>query len=404
MKEKIPVIQYMFRKNFPVLSEVVKELPSEVHGVKSSHEALEILLGGTGGIVLFALHEKKDLVEIGTTLKSLKAGLKETPIKAVVVNFTDGHAIEEKALQLGVQDLISYQVSSKVLKFKIDFWIRAISVLTKRKEDFFSLPDLEIDLSERKDVQWLNSLNIENDIWLLENQVDIKKNGDSWIVKLMGPGNILGEWLPHHDRKWSFQLMGTEKELFMTGSGKWFFEGDEVPEFLNNENKWQFRGKDFELYYNEGRSHLSWMKSEDNELVIRKDSAFARAKEELIKDSFNHELIKSWGTEESGLQKLHSFFIQKDEVIPCRFDDYFDGDLILEVGDHRIQPSLEGEFFGEVKKGDKVRLKGRVSLVDNGFATVRLNETSGKLIEEIMDSFHQHQDLVDDLMKKIKGH
>lgn len=404
VKGKFPVVKYLFRKEFPVLEEALVGLSFESLEAQTPRELSEILSKAIGGLVLFSLHEKKDLLEIASVLKSLRSTLKETPFKAVIINYATGRSLEEKALQVGVQDLISANVSQKVLNYKLDFWLRTLKVLTRPPEShFLSLVDIEQDLTERGDVQWLNPLHIENDIWILKSTTDLKKNQNQWTVRLLGPGPLVGEWIELESERWSFQFSGPEKTRFLSNSGSWFYEGKIRPEFIGSENRWMFQGESFELYCVQEKEKISWMNIKDGVVSLRKNSPFALVKEDLIKDSFNQEIIKSWAFEENFLEKLDSFLVINENFYSCRFDDYFDGEIVLQMDEDQDIPFGEGVFFGPIPRLGKHRLKGRTESLENGFLVFKLDQSSTKVMDNLSKPFSEIQDSLDEKLKRMKG-
>jgi len=406
VKGKFPVIKYLFSKDFPLLEESLSGLPGELLEAHTPKELTDIFLRSQGGLILFSLSERKDLIEIGSVLKSLKTTLKDVPFKAVIVNFHTGKNLEEKALQMEVQDLISGSISRKALSFKLDFWLRTLGVLTRPKENnFLTLVDIEQELTERKDVEWLNALHIENDIWILKSTSDLKKNEDTWTVKVLGPGILVGEWLQLEGDRWSFQFHGPEKTRFLSGMGNWFFTGDSPPTFLAEEKGWEFKGKSFELYYTHEKEKIEWMKAYGGKILIRRNSPFALIKEDLIKDSFYLERIKAWSLEEvTSMEKLDSFLTINGEFYSCRFDDYFEDEVILQTNRtdiHEIHG--EGVFVGFIPKNGKQHLVGVVELLEDGYISLKLNKESSEQMAKFYDSFSQHQELMDDRLKRMKG-
>lgn len=405
MKGKFPVIKYLFRKDFPVLGEALSGLSGEQLEAQTPKELTDILQKAEGGLVLFFLNDRKDLIEISSVIKSLRGTLKETPIKAVIVNFSTGKMLEEKALQIGVQDLISFSVSQKVLKFKLDFWLRALEALTRTESShILGLVDFEQELTERKDVQWLNALHMEDDIWLLKSTADLKKTQNIWSAKIMGPGPLVGEWLEFESGHWSFQFRGPEKTRFLSGMGNWFLKSDTPPLFMNEEKKWLFQGENLELYYIQGKEKLIWMKSQGGEVTLRKNSPFVLVKEDLIKDSFNQETIKAWAKEDFPTEKFDSFLMINKEFFSCKFDDYFDHEAILQLNNAGLK-ELHGKgiFIGPLPRHGKQKLEGDVNSLEDGFVSLKLNQESVKIMENANEVFEELQTNLDDRLKRMKG-
>ena len=300
MSAGIPVIKFLFRDDFKVLKEALTLSPSySVEEFPNANDLSTYLSSEPAGLVIASLKDKNDLIQIATFVKLAKKVAKDTAVKIVVINFSGDRTFDKAIAKLGIQDLIEIGINTKALKFKLDFWMKSLNAQVKKNPNANSQNQVKsIDQSKTQDKKgpdtqspnWVAPLELEDDIWILKADADCKKVLSKWLIRLMGPSPYVGQWTEVKGG-WRFDIKESEKELYCPNNGAWFFVGDQKPDFVWKENIWMITGDNFELYFKDGETVSSRLKSKDKVLTIAKNSLFAKTKEPVIIESFDKELV-----------------------------------------------------------------------------------------------------------------
>jgi hypothetical protein len=298
MSGAIPVLKFLFKGNFPVLTDSLNQGKFEVEDFSTADDLATYLSTIPAGLIITSLRDKEDLVQIATFMKIAKKVAKNSAFKLSVINFSGDKNFEKAIAKLGILDLIEPGINSKGLKFKMDFWMKAISAQAKKNNltGAFNTKTAEEKPQEKKTVDlsapaWTAPLDLEDDIWILKTENDCKKILGKWLVRFVGPGPFVGQWVEVKTGVWRFDIKDSEKELYVPNEGAWFFAGDQKPDFVWKENNWMFTGETFELFFKGPEKVFSRMKSKEKVLSIAKNSVFAETKEAVIKESFDKELV-----------------------------------------------------------------------------------------------------------------
>ena len=126
-----PILKFLFSTEWHVLDEALK-LPTsyEQLSAMAAIEVAELLKDKPSCLILISIRSKNDLIQLATLAKNFKM-IRECVTKLVVINFSGNIQIEKAIEKLGIQDIIEAKINTKALKFKIDFWIKALNVQIK---------------------------------------------------------------------------------------------------------------------------------------------------------------------------------------------------------------------------------------------------------------------------------
>ena len=295
----IPVIKFSFKSDFKVLEDALNMSPAfEVEDISSAGDLATFLSTIPAGLVIASLREKEDLIQIATFMKTIKKAAQTTAIKMVVINFSGDKQFEKAIAKLGIQDLVEPAINTKALKFKLDFWMKSLNGQIKNTvaANQGSTKSSDTKKEDKKSAEnqgpvWLDPLDLEEDIWILNQDSDCKKILSKWLVRLLGPSPYIGQWTDVKNNLWRFDIKESEKDMYVPGNGAWFFFGDQKPDFVWKENLWLITGDNFDLFYKNGDQVSSRMKAKDRTLQICKNSLFAKTKETIILESFDKELV-----------------------------------------------------------------------------------------------------------------
>jgi hypothetical protein len=307
-KSQIPVLKFLFKDTFRALNEALNIKPGyEVQEFATANDMAAFLTNQPGALIVASLKSRDDLIQIATFMKVVKKVAREAVVKVVVVNFSNDRNFEKAFSKVGIQDVVEPGINTKALKFKIDFWTKSLSVQMKAEASKHQSRVLknseqskapEKPKSEASSVNFIDPLDLEDDIWLLKQNNDARMVLSKWLIHLMGPSPYVGQWVELSRGAWRFDLKESEEEMFLSGQGSWFFTGEQKPEFIWKENIWLISGRVFELLYKDGDVIHSRFKAKDKNLTICKNSVFAKTKEKLILQSFDKELVFSREEEE----------------------------------------------------------------------------------------------------------
>lgn len=297
----IPIIKFMFSGEWSVLGDALGLAPAYESESYSAAGDLTTALGmAQAGLVVASLRDKNDLIQLATLMKMLKRLPATIFVKIIVVNFSDDKQYEKAVAKLGILDMVESRIQTKALRFKIDFMMKSVNVHLKKAEAAQANNAVKTveaaKVQDKKSAdfstpQWKNALENENDIWLLKNEADCKKILTRWLVKLMGPSPYVAQWVDSNSPGvWRFDFK-SEAGIFINGEGAWFYKGDQKPDFIWAENTWSFTGSAFDLFYKEGTEVVSRLSLKDKQLVIAKNSDYAKTKEQNIIESFDKDLV-----------------------------------------------------------------------------------------------------------------
>jgi hypothetical protein len=385
----VPVIKLNFNADWKVLSLVLKSDPNiKVHEFMSSQDTATFLSNVKSSLILASLAKKEDLIQIATLMKIYKKIAPDTAVKFVVIKFFGDKNYERAIAKLGIQDVIDPAINTKALRFKIDFWMRGINVQSKQNEaqSANKVKALDQKAAEKNGgdpnaPNWVAPLDLEDDIWLIKNEGDCKRAMGKWVVRIMGPSPYVAHWTEVRGRKnfWKFEFKGAARELYCGGNGNWYYAGEQKPDFIWKENIWFMRGKQYDLYYQDSSTITSRISVKDKVLTISKNSAWAKAKEALVIESFNKEMIfkrdASLATHEEvdtegGTEKFKNLEgrgkTDKQTSGPLSgetdgTDDLTSGLMAMDINpeDNKLGGHMEGPSSGPVTEGAELSLENK---------------------------------------------
>lgn len=301
----IHILKFMFRESWKPLLEVENELNGFViKDFSSVTDLINYLAQHPEAVVLTSIRDKNDLVQLSNFMKLSKRFVKATTCKMSVINFSGEKHFENAFMTLGVRETIDPNVNRKILKFKMDLWLKGIQSQMRVGSDSYANPmsdkKKKIDLAPPvQNFNLIEALEQPDDIWLLNKETDCKKVLSKWLVKLMGPSPHVGQWNLSQTGIWIFDLKPHEKKNFLSGSGNWYFKSEQKPDFVWKENVWLLSGTAFELLYRDRDKEYSRVKFKGKELTLSKNSEFALSKKKLILQSMNKELVFSKENQEA---------------------------------------------------------------------------------------------------------
>ena len=299
----IPVIKFLFREDLKVLGDALNIGPGfEVQDIANSNDLSTYLSTVPAGLVVTSLYDRNDLIQIATFMKLGKKIAKDCAIKIVVFNFSKDRNFEKAIAKLGILDLVETNVNTKALKFKIDFWMKSLSAQVKNSAAANAQKIKTLDANknvEKKNeavvaasgINWLDPLEVEDDIWILKQDSDCKKVLSKWLVRLLGPSPYVGQWTELKSGLWRFDLKETERNLYLSNEGEWYFTGDQKPDFVWKENVWLISGDNFDLYFKDSSGRHSRLNCHSKVISVCKNSMFAKTKESIIIESLDKELV-----------------------------------------------------------------------------------------------------------------
>lgn len=296
---QFPVLKLSFKQDFRVLTDALAVGPAyESHEFENTQELLTYVADLPATIIICALSDKNDLVQLATLVKLAKKTAPNCTLKIVVVNFSGNKQFEKAVGKLGILDLVETNVSVKALRYKIDFWMKSLKGQVKNlppvQEQKFKTAETKSagDKSEEKSFLYSPALDCESDIWLLSKESDCKKILSRWMVKLIGPSPYVANWVevPNKPNFWKFDFKASQREEFLSGPGDWFFVGSQKPDYIWKENKWLITGEAFDLFFM-GETQVSRLNVKNKIINVTENSEFAKTKESIIIGSFDKEMV-----------------------------------------------------------------------------------------------------------------
>jgi hypothetical protein len=303
MANEVSLYKLGFKQDWKVLSYALKnDSGFSIGENESAIELIQTAAENKIALVIASLVKKDDLIQIATFMKVYKQIAPDTLFKMVVVNFSGDKTYEKAIARLGILDVVDPLINVKALKFKIDFWMKGLTIQSKKQQQQLNSQIVsgsnQTNSRQASDKsfdepKWVDPLDCPDDLWLISNKADCKKVLGKWLLKIKGPSPCVGQWVESGNTRnvWKFEFKEDERENFLDGNGEWFFRGDQKPDFIWKENLWMITGTNFNLFYQEGSEILSRLSLRDKILSICKNSEFARTKEEIIIASFDKEMV-----------------------------------------------------------------------------------------------------------------
>ncbi|MFY7993327.1 MAG: hypothetical protein ACOVP4_08565 [Bacteriovoracaceae bacterium] len=296
----INICRYLFLEPWAPLDEAFKSSPQyhveELQG--NPQDIITFLSSEKSALLFFSLGSKDDLVALANFVKMSKKELKDLPHKVIVVNFTGNKNIEKAIMKMGILDILEDGIKPRALRFKIDFWIKSLahSLRSKpQKEVKRELKNTDSNQQEKRiDAPvWISPLDQEADIWIVRNQLEIKKILNRWLVKFSAPSPHVASWVEVEGQTgvWKFDVKPSQRELFLLTTGNWYFRGDSKPEFHWKEQQWTMAGAQMELFYQQDKNIFPRFYIKEKVLHIAKNSDYALTKQQLIQETLDQELI-----------------------------------------------------------------------------------------------------------------
>ncbi len=304
--KEVNIIFLKVNQKTPVVQQVMAHFDT-VESIQYEHlsqpaEAQQVLSMYGGGIVIFEIHNKENLVGVLNFLKTHKKQIKNGSVKVAGFNHIPNEKVQKALMKFQCQDILKPDIPFKSLKFKFDFWIRTLKVdessdgpgdpseKTSVGQSSGASRDPSKSIGTKENVVFCSPLEISSDIFLLEKKMDAKKILRNYLVRFSAPGPMNGQWVevetkaPSSGELWKWwpkegffeQFMGEEE-------GSWYFQGNR-PEFQWKEKQWVFSGSKPGLYFKEGdvrHFRLFW---DQDQLHVAENSDFAETKRDLIQD------------------------------------------------------------------------------------------------------------------------
>lgn len=300
-------IKFLFREDWAPLKEVLTAYSgeySQVHELTDEKMLARLMLESQPTLVLASVKSKEDITKIMAFLKSHKRLIKENSIKFSAVNFTYNRQVETALMKIGCQEVLDPGIKGKALKYKLDFWKKALSggqtkatadskVSVKEKGADAAAADAKADA-----VKWEEGLKCVDDMWLLRSTDHAKKILGKWLVKFMGPSPFVGQWteaVPGKKGIWKYTFKEGIRDSFHKTAGHWFFLGDQKPEFIWKENLWMVTGSQFQLVFQNGEEKMARFTGQPGQLSVCKNSSFAKGREAAIVETFDQEVMVKKG-------------------------------------------------------------------------------------------------------------
>lgn len=297
MSSSTPIYRFLFRADWKLLIDALQLNPEkESDEFLSAAELTSTVNCDGAGLIICSLRDKADLIQLATFVKSNRKLMKDSYVKIIVVNFSGDHQFDQAISKLGILDVIEPKITMKALRFKIDLCLKSLNTQTAKayESDTKKHTDLETQLAQKKPheliLSWLDPLDCLDDIWLISKDSSSQKIGEKWLLSVMGPGPETAHWTPVKDKlhHWIFEFQPGERKTFMTGTGHWYFRGEQKPEFNWKEKAWMLTGVSLELYYQDESHQLIRLRSQEKTLNLCRNSVAAISKEDLLLTSIKN--------------------------------------------------------------------------------------------------------------------
>lgn len=325
-------IKFLFREDWTPLKEVLTAYGQEygqIHEITDEKQLSKLMVEAQPTLIIASVKSKEDIAKIIGFLKAKRRLIKENSIKFSAINFTYNRQVETALMKIGCQEVLDPGIKGKALKYKLDFWKKALTSGPRAADN--SKMSLKEKAQEATEVQvkpegikWEDSLKCEDDMWLIKAQDHAKKILGKWLVKFMGPSPFVGQWTeatPGKKGIWKYTFKEGIRENFHKTEGNWFFLGDNKPEFVWKENLWMVTGHQIQLVFQHGEEKAIRFTSTQSLLNVCKNSSYAKARENLIIETFDQEVMVK-----KGLIDSSSTAVDTDNDVQSHYSGKTEGD------------------------------------------------------------------------------
>jgi hypothetical protein len=294
----ISVIKFLFTKEHKVLDDLLagyRASPEkfEVEECRISQELATILGAAERGVIVAALRSKDDLSQIANFVKKDSKLLGKVSYKFLVIDYTRDSNFQQILAKMGILDILNPDVATKALKHKLDLLVGALGGARPEAPAPAAKPAAAKAAEKRPEsrVSWAPPLDLEDDIWLVDQPQSIKSLLATWTIHVTGPSTNIGRWVRHGDDAWCFDVRETEREIFAPSSGKWILRGQKIPEISWEGRYWIFRGSEFELFFEAGAVRKTKLRAGAAGFEVAKNSMNGEIKRSFIEESFRTKYV-----------------------------------------------------------------------------------------------------------------
>lgn len=356
---EIVFVKYLFQVDWEPLEDVIEASSKDfgdIYEVDDEKEVIQVAKTSPATLILACVRSKEDLTKVLNFLKLSRKLLKDSNIKVSVLNYLQNKKVENAFMKLGCQEVLDPSLKSKPLKFKMDFWKKALAVgVNKRlQEQNKTVKDTKTEKEaaqkEVPQIKWGESLKVVDDMWITKAPQDTKRILNRWMIKIMGPSPFVAQWVEVDGQKglWQFVFKDGIREDFQMADGDWFFRGEQKPDFVWKENIWLISGQKFQLFYQEDETVVARFRTHQENLEITKNSNYALSREKIIIESFDQEVMVK-----KGLADNSKTSVEADQKIA-------DGILREDVdANEKSEGYIKGKNFKESAVEDKEHNVGR---------------------------------------------
>ncbi|MCE3014174.1 MAG: hypothetical protein LW878_14030, partial [Proteobacteria bacterium] len=359
-------MKYLFQADWAPLEDVIEGNAKDfgdIYEVDNDKEVFQVAKTSPATLIIACVKTKDDLTKVLNFLKISKKVLKDANIKVSVLNYLQNKNVETAFMKLGCQEVLDPNLKAKPLKFKMDFWKKALAVgMNKRLvEQNKTVKDSKNEKDgvkkEAPQIKWGEPLKVVDDMWITKSPQDTKRVLNRWMIKLMGPSPFVAQWVEVSGQKglWQFVFKDGIRESFHMSDGDWFFRGEQKPEFVWKENLWLVSGQKIQLFYQEDETVVARFRTNQESLEISKNSSYALSRENAIVESFDQEVLVK-----KGMADTSKTSVDADQKIS-------DGTLTEDIdGNDKLEGHLKGKNSKEKAIEDKEHNVGRDDLnLDN---------------------------------------
>ena len=363
---EIVLVKYLFQADWEPLEDVIEANAKDfgdIYEVDNDKEVFQVAKTSAATLIIACVKNKDDLTKVLNFLKLSKKVLKDSNIKISVLNYLQNKNVETAFMKLGCQEVLDPNLKAKPLKFKMDFWKKALAVGAAKRpgEQNKTVKDGKTDKDGGKkevpQIKWGDPLKVVDDMWITKSPQDTKRVLNRWMIKLMGPSPFVAQWVEVDGQKglWQFVFKDGIREDFHMADGDWFFRGEQKPEFVWKENLWLVSGQKMQLFYQEDSTVVARFRTNQENLEISKNSSYGLSREKAIVESFDQEVLVK-----KGLADNSKTSVDADQKIS-------DGTLTEDIdGNDKLEGHLKGKNSKEKAIADQEHNVGRDELnLDN---------------------------------------
>lgn len=254
-------------------------------------------------VAIICITDKAELLAMMSLLESTASLTTAGTLRVIAINKLAHEKIPLMLKGKGCSEVLDFKVGKKEFNFKLNTYLKLAKQSYDRlvktaelngvdlsKDSKKSLHKIASDQSKDSKTQivWEKPIDFTSDFWIVTHKKNIRNVLGSWLIQLLGPGPICGNWIKSkitlgEEQGWEWIISKQSKAQFEKDVGRWIFFGRQ-PEFSWEHQMWSFvsHRPTLAFYVDTEATHYRMLTENAQRLIINENSKQATALTSII--------------------------------------------------------------------------------------------------------------------------